>query len=130
MIAFDQTGEINRRAMALGYYLRQERERTIVRAVIDADASSGKYVYRPNGSGQQLYKTNGSHRNYIGAGNTTSAGFNTAVTLTDWTDIEAALHYRATEIVDDRIDGERDRLSSPLDSFLSPRRSVGLLAAS
>src|SRR5262245_24246710 len=49
LIAFDQTGEINRRAMALGYYLRQERERTIVRAVTDADQAAGKYVYRPNG---------------------------------------------------------------------------------
>ena len=35
LIAFDQTGEINRRARALGFYLRQERERTIVRAVTD-----------------------------------------------------------------------------------------------
>ncbi|MCA9023892.1 MAG: hypothetical protein KDA86_01645 [Planctomycetaceae bacterium] len=125
LIAFDQTGEINRRAMALGYYLRQERERTIVRAVIDADASSGKYVYRPNGSGQQLYKTNGSHRNYIGAGNTTSAGFNTAVTLTDWTDIEAALHYRATEIVDDRIDGEARPVVIPARQLLVPEALRG-----
>ena len=40
LIAFDQTGEINRRAMALGYYLRQERERTIVRAVIERAGDS------------------------------------------------------------------------------------------
>jgi len=78
-----QTGEINRRAMALGHYLRQERERTIVRAVTDADYAAGKYVYRPNGTGQQLYKSNGSNRNWIGVGNTTSTGFASAVPLAD-----------------------------------------------
>lgn len=105
LIVFDQTGEINRRARALGYYLRQERERTIIRAVTDADASSSKFVYRPNGTGETLYNANGSNRNWVGAGNTTSTGFNAAVPLVDWTDIEEVLHYRATEVVDDRIDG-------------------------
>src|SRR5690606_1590580 len=79
LVAFDQTGEINRRAMALGYYLRQERERTIVRAVTDADTAGGKHVYRPNGFGQALYKTDGTHRNWVGSGNTSSPAFNTAV---------------------------------------------------
>ena len=105
LIAFDRTGEIKRRAMALGFYLRQERERTIVRAVTDADAGSSKFVYRPNGAGQALYKTDGSNRNWIGSGNTTSSGFNSAVPLADWTDVDTVLQYRATEVTDDRIDG-------------------------
>lgn len=118
LIAFDQTGEIHRRAMALGYYLRQERERTIVRAVTDADASAGKYVYRPAGAGQTLYAADGSHRNYVGAGNTTSPGFNTAIPLVDWTDIEAVLHYRATEVKDDRIDGDQRPIVAPARQLL------------
>ncbi|HEX6984539.1 MAG TPA: hypothetical protein VF170_04145, partial [Planctomycetaceae bacterium] len=70
LIGFDQTGEINRRARQLGFYLRQERERTIVRAVTDADAAAGRYVYRPNGVGAALYPADGSNRNYVGVGNT------------------------------------------------------------
>ena len=94
--------------MALGHYLRQERERTIVRAVTDADQATGKFVYRPSGSGQTLYASDGSqpelHRR---PANTTSPGFNAAVPLMDWTDIDTALQsYRATEVKDDRIDGE------------------------
>jgi len=125
LIAFDQTGEINRRAMALGFYLRQERERTIVRAVTDADAGSSKYVYRPNGTGQQLYKTNGSNRNWVGSGNTTSTGFNTAVPLVDWTDLEAILHYRATEVKDDRIDGTSRPIVMPVKQLLVPEQLRG-----
>ena len=125
LIAFDQTGEINRRATALGYYLRQERERTIVRAVTDADASSGKYVYRPGGTGQTLYNTDGSNRNWIGSGNTTSTAFNAPVPLEDWTDVEEALHYRATEVVDDRIDGDQRPLVVPARHLLIPEALRG-----
>lgn len=125
LIAFDQTGEINRRAMALGYYLRQERERTIVRAVTDADGALGKYVYRPGGTGEPLYKTDGSHRNWVGGGNTTSAGFNTAVPLQDWTDIEEVLHYRATQVLDDRIDGDQRPLVAPARQLLVPEALRG-----
>jgi hypothetical protein len=125
LIAFDQTGEINRRALALGYYLRQERERTIVRAVTDADYASGKYVYRPNGTGQQLYKSNGSNRNWIGSGNTTSTSFNAAVPLVDWTDIDFALRYRATEVKDDRIDGTARPIVMPVKQLLAPESLRG-----
>lgn len=125
LIAFDQTGEINRRARALGYYLRQERERTIIRAVTDADTSSGKFVYRPTGTGQTLYNTNGSNRNWVGVGNTTSSDFNAAVPLVDWTDIEEVLHYRATEVVDDRIDGTPRPLVAPVRQVLVPENLRG-----
>ncbi|WP_166830549.1 phage major capsid protein [Thalassoroseus pseudoceratinae] len=125
LIAFDQTGEINRRARALGYYLRQERERTIVRAVTDADAGSGKYVYRPSGSGTSLYKTDGSHRNWIGAGNTTSTDFDAAVPLVDWTDVETAMYYRATEVVDDRVDGTPRPIVAPVRQLLVPEALRG-----
>ena len=118
LITFDQTGEINRRAMALGYYLRQERERTIIRGVTDADAGSAKYVYRPSGTGQQLYKTDGSNRNWVGVGNTTSPSFNTAVPLVDWTDVEEVLSYRATEVKDDRIDGSTRPIVAPVRQML------------
>lgn len=126
LIGFDQTGEINRRAMALGFYLRQERERTIVRAVTDADAATGKFVYRPNGAGTALYATSGAHRNWIGAGNTTSPGFATAIPLVDWTDIDAALHYRATEVKDDRVDGTQRPIVAPARQLLVPERLRGV----
>jgi hypothetical protein len=125
LIGFDQTGEINRRAMALGYYLRQERERTIVRAVTDADSGSGKYVYRPSGTGESLYASDGSNRNYVGSGNTTSPSFNAAVPLVDWTDIEEVLQYRATEVRDDRIDGTARPIVAPARQVLVPEALRG-----
>lgn len=125
LIAFDQTGEINRRAMALGYYLRQERERTIVRAVTDADAGSGNYVYRPNGSGTTLYATDGSNRNYVGTGNTTSTDYNSDVSLVDWTDVDEVLSYRATQVVDDRIDGTQRPIVAPVKQLLVPESLRG-----
>jgi len=125
LIGFDQTGEINRRALALGYFLRQERERTIVRGVTDADAVAGKYVYRPGGVGTALYKADGSHRNWIGVGNTTSAGFNAAVPLTDVGDVETVLHYRATQVLDDRIDGAPRPIVAPAKFVLVPERLRG-----
>ena len=126
LIAFDQTGEINRRAMTLGFYLRQERERTIIRGVTDADTGSGKYVYRPNGVGASLYATDGSLKNWVGAGNTTSTGFASAVALQDWTDIDEVLHYRATQVTDDRIDGTSRPLVIPVKHLLVPERLRGV----
>jgi hypothetical protein len=125
LIAFDQTGEIHRRAMALGYYLRQERERTIVRAVTDADATAGRYVYRPAGTGVALYKSDGAHRNFIGSTNTTSPDFDTPIPLEDWTDIEEVLHYRATQVKDDRIDGDQRPIVAPARQILVPERLRG-----
>jgi len=125
LIAFDQTGEINRRAMALGFYLRQERERTIVRAVTDADAGSGQYVYRPNGAGEALYATDGSNRNWVGVGNTTSPDFDEATPLVDWTDVDHVLNYRAVEVKDDRIDGTARPIVAPVKQILVPERLRG-----
>lgn len=125
LIAFDQTGEINRRARALGYYLRQERERTILRGVTDADSGSSQYVYRPGGTGEVLYATDGSNYNWVGAGNTTSTGFASAVPLVDWTDVEEALQYRATEVKDDRIDGTSRPIVVPARQLLVPESLRG-----
>jgi len=125
LIAFDQTGEINRRALALGYYLRQERERTIIRGVTDADVASGQYVYRPSGTGETLYATDGSNRNWIGSGNTTSTDYNAAVPLQDWTDLDTALQYRATEVIDDRIDGDARPIVVPARQLLVPEALRG-----
>ena len=125
LIAFDQTGEINRRAMALGYYLRQERERTILRAVTDADAAAGKYVFRPSGNGQPLYAADGSNRNFVGTTNTTSTDFAAAIPLVDWTDIEEVLNYRATEVKDDRVDGQQRPVVVPARQVLVPEALRG-----
>jgi hypothetical protein len=125
LIAFDMTGEINRRALALGFYLRQERERTIVRAVTDADASLGQFVYRPGGAGEPLYAEDGSNRNWVGAGNTTSPEFNAAVPLVDWTDLDLVLNYRAVEVQDDRIDGPPRPIVAPVKQLLVPERLRG-----
>jgi hypothetical protein len=125
LIAFDQTGEINRRALALGFYLRQERERTIVRAVTDAEAGAGNYVYRPDGVGEVLYATDGSNRNWVGVGNTTSPDFDAAVALADWTDLDHVLNYRAVEVKDDRIDGTARPIVAPVKQLLVPERLRG-----
>ncbi len=60
-IMFDQTGEISRRANMLGEYVKQEWERSTLRAIMDADTASGKYVYRPSGVAESLYSTDGSN---------------------------------------------------------------------
>lgn len=97
LFLFDQTGEINSRAMMIGEQVRQERERTQVRAAIDADSN----VWRPSGSATALYVSG--NTNYIGSGGPT--GFSAAVGLTDWTALETVLLFRATVPKDDRIDG-------------------------
>ena len=121
LIAFDQTGEINRRAMGLGHQLRLERERTIVRAVADADAT----VYRPSGTPSPLYAQDGSHRNVIGPLNTTSDGFDQPVPLEDWSSVDRALHYRATQVRDDRTDGTPRPIVAPVRQLLVPEALRG-----
>ncbi len=107
LLMFDQTGLINERARNIGEVARITRERQILRGVLDADYSSGEYVFRPMGTPEQLYNVDGSNKNYIGSGNTTDTDFNAAVSLTDWTSIDKVVHYRATKIYDDRVDGSR-----------------------
>lgn len=96
-----------------------------MRAVTDADHAAGKYVYRPHGTGTALYAADGSKRNYIGSGNTTSTGFASAVPLVDWTDIDTALAYRATEVKDDRIDGTPRPIVVPVRQMLVPEALRG-----
>lgn len=127
LVLFDQTGEVRRRAMELGMQCRHERERTIVRGAIDADASTVP-VYRPDGTGETLYNTDGSNYNYIGSGNTTSTSFNAASGLVDHTDIEHIRKYRALEVKDDRIDGTQ-RAITGINSGLTllvPESKVGV----
>ncbi len=104
-VHFDQTGELLRRAAMIGEATRLEREKTIVRGVIDADfnLALNKGVYRPSGTLEALYPADGTNFNYVGVGNTASgAPFNTAVVLEDWTDIDHILRYHATQVKDDR----------------------------
>ena len=124
LIYFDQTGEVYRRAVRLGEGLRQERERTIVRAVADAE-SAAHPVYRPGGVGVPLYAADGSHRNRVGPGNTTSPGYADAVPLADWAALDAARAYRATEVLDDRVDGERRPVLAPATQVLVPESLAG-----
>ncbi|MFW6125431.1 MAG: hypothetical protein ACOC46_04715, partial [Pirellulales bacterium] len=123
LIAFDQTAEINRRATALGFYLRQERERTILRGVTDADSAAGSYVYRPSGTGETLYDTDNSNQNWVGVGGT--APFDSAVPLVDWTDVEFIRRFRATEVKDDRIDGTPRPVVLPTRQLLVPEALRG-----
>ena len=104
-VHFDQTGELLRRAARIGEATRLEREKTIVRGVMDADYSSGAGtgVYRPSGTLEALYNTDGSNRNYIGSGNTTSGSpYNSATPLADWNTLGTVLQYHATQVMDDR----------------------------
>ncbi len=95
-IYFDQTGQLLMRAASIGEQIRQERERVIVRGVIDADYSAGvSGVYRPSGTLEELYPTDASNNNYI----------STVTALTDWTDIQEVLTYHATNVTDDRTGG-------------------------
>lgn len=103
-IILDDTGMIYMQAQDLGEYVRQDVERTKVRGAIDADYAASKFVYRPSGTGERLYNTDASNKNYVGSGGLT--GFNAAVALQDWTDIDLITQFRATKILDDRIDGD------------------------
>lgn len=104
-VYFDQTGQILSRAQGLGYMARQERERRIIRAVIDAD--SGQEVYKPNGVAEQLYS----------AGNNNLLTTNTP--LVDWTDIQEVLVFHATNVTDDRV---ADDANSPQPIVWMPRQ--------
>src|SRR5690606_23832332 len=115
---FDQLGITLMHARQLGEMVRQEREKTIVRAVDDADSAT-RPVYRPNGSGTPRYAPRGADMNYIGSGNSVQgAPYNAAVPLVDWTDVELALRYRATQIKDDRIDGDPDVIGGVNDNLV------------
>ncbi|OAI53932.1 hypothetical protein AYO47_03865 [Planctomyces sp. SCGC AG-212-M04] len=103
LVFFDEMGIIADRARSIGFYMRQDKERTIVRGVQDADTGTGKYVYRPSGTAEALYATDGSNYNYIGSGGL--SGYTSAVPLEDWTDVDTVLQFRNTKVVDDRIDG-------------------------
>ncbi len=102
-VHFDQTNELLRRAARLGEATRVEREKTIVRGVIDADynAGLGTGVYRPGGSLLSLYPDNGSNRNVLGPGSAI-AGFNGSYPLEDWTSLSTPLEFHATQVKDDR----------------------------
>ncbi|HQR08374.1 MAG TPA: hypothetical protein PLN21_16210 [Gemmatales bacterium] len=102
-VHFDQTNELLRRAARLGEATRQEREKTIVRGVTDADYSSanGTGVYRPTGALAELYKDDATLLNVLGPDNPT-AGFNQPFPLDDWTSLSAPLHYHAVYVKDDR----------------------------
>lgn len=91
-VFLDQTGQILSKARGLGEAARQERERRIVRAVIDAD--SGEAVYAPGGTAEQLYSAGNSN---LDAG---------ARPLVDWTDVQEVLSFHATNITDDRAADE------------------------
>ena len=103
-VFFDQTGQVLERARQLGYYARQERERRIIRAVIDAD--SGEAVYAPSGTAEQLYSPGNNNLDM-----TTGA-------LVDWTDIQAVLTFHATNVVDDR---ETDDAGAALSIVWTPK---------
>lgn len=123
LILFDQTGECYRRAALMAEHIRDEMERKKIRMVIDADSGSSVYVYRPSGTGEVLYATDGSNLNYVGAGGV--SGFNAAVPLVDWTDLDTILQYRATKVVDDRIDGTPrpiGNINSGLTLLVSPAK--------
>lgn len=110
LVFMDRTGEIVRRAREVGNGLREAWEEYVIDSVLDQNPSTDP-VYRPLGVGETLYNTDGSNYNYIGVGNTTSSSFNAAVALGTWQDFESILHYRATEVKDDRIDGDPKPIS-------------------
>ena len=86
-IVHDQTGQVLDRARDLGQVAAQERERRIIRAVINAD--SGDEVYAPSGTSEQLY---------VSANN----NIRTTAALADYTDIQETMTYHAGNVTDDR----------------------------
>ncbi len=48
-----------------------------------------------------------------------------AVPLTDWQDIEQILHFRATQVKDDRIDGDQRPIVAPARQVLVPEKLRG-----
>ncbi len=92
-IFFDQTGQILMRAQRLGEMTAEERELTILSGVIDVGSGAPGYkdIYRPSGAAAALYSAGNS--NYYSA---------TALTGTDWTNIDTILQFAAANLKDDR----------------------------
>ena len=104
-LLFDRTGVINRNARELGEWVRQDKERLELRQVLDADYSAGVTgVYRPSGVITELYKSDASNQNFIGSGGL--SGYDTNTALTDWNDLDLVRKFRATQVKDDRLDGD------------------------
>jgi len=113
-ILFDQTGQILMRAAQLGEATRLEREKIIVRGVIDADNASSIYVYRPTGTAEALYSSG--NTNYISA--------DTA--LTDWTDIQEVYAWHAANVKDDRADSKGEPIIWYATQLLTPVAKRGV----
>lgn len=92
-IFFDQTGQILMRAQRLGEMTAEERELTILSGVIDVGSGAPGYkdIYRPSGAAAALYSAG--NNNYYSA---------TALTGTDWTNIDTILQFAAANLKDDR----------------------------
>lgn len=103
-VFFDQTQQVLDRAQMIGEAAREDRERRIVQGVIDFD--SGVAIYQPGGTAEQLYS----------AGNNNL--LSTATPLVDWTDIQEALAFHATNVTDDR---ETDDEGGPQPITWRPR---------
>jgi hypothetical protein len=86
-ITHDQTGQVLDRARQMGETAQQERERRIIRAVINADSADA--VYAPSGTKEQLYSSGNNN-------------LRTTAVLADWTDIQETLTYHAANVTDDR----------------------------
>jgi hypothetical protein len=102
-VHFDQTNELLRRAGRLGEATRLEREKTIVRGVVDADYSSANDTgaYRPSGALTELYPDDGSMTNVLGPASTIS-GFNSNYPLEDWSSLAVPIQFHAIKVTDDR----------------------------
>lgn len=98
-VFFDQTGQIMVRAQSLGERTREEREETILSAVLDVGSGAVGYkdVYRPSGVATTLYSS------------TNTNLFQPGAALVDWTDLDEVMQYHAANVRDDRAEASERR---------------------
>lgn len=109
----DRTGQLLTRAKRIGRNAAIDKEKTIMRGVIDAAGN----VYKPSGTPTALYST--TNKNLIGDAGS-GAGFTSPVPLTDWEDFDKVTQFAQLNIKDDRAMGDQEPVMWNPDVLLVP----------
>jgi len=115
----DQTGQLLMRAQRFGERARIDRERTIIEGIVDKNSN----VYRPSGVATALYSVG--NRNLCGTGSAIS-GFQSAVPLVDWNDLNTVEDFHAQSLNSDPQIGTSEPILWDANQLFVPKSLEGV----